>query len=120
MLAACTGNTAAVKKIDQLTQEQLAHAFCTVDGLPKLAKVDKEHLPAEFRELGATYLKRTGHQASLHVSGALDDVVSLQFINVGRAGHKKYIDLLPGERQARRTLWEAPASYACRLDRKTE
>jgi hypothetical protein len=113
MVAACTGNDAAVKKIDQLTQTQLAHAFCTVDALPMWAKVDKAHLPAEFSELGATHLKRTGNHASLHVSGALDDVVSLQFMNVGRTGHKKYIDLLPGERQARRTLWEAPDSYTC-------
>jgi hypothetical protein len=99
--------------VEQLTQAQLAHAFCTVDALPTCTKVDKAHLPVEFSALGATYLERTGNHASLHVSGALDDVVSLQFINVGRAGHKKYIDLMPGERQARRRLWEAPDSYGC-------
>ena len=113
ILVACTGNRAAVDRVDQLTQAQLAQAFCTVDALPEWSKLDKVRLPAEFRDLGATFLRRRGHVASLHVSGALDDVVSMEFINVGRAGFKKYIWLIPGEVQPRRTLWEAPATYVC-------
>lgn len=113
LLVACTGNDAAVKRIGHLTQAQLAHAFCTVDALPDDSRLQDAQMPAEFGALGATLLRRRGHVASLRVSGAVDDLVWLEFINVGRADATKTIQLIPGEGKTARTLWEAPADFTC-------
>lgn len=115
LLVACTGNDAAVKRIGHLTQAQLAHAFCTVDALPDDSRLQDAQMPAEFGALGATRLRRRGHVASLRVSGAVDDLVWLEFINVGRADAKNDpVD--PGRGEDRPDVVGSASGFHLRVD----